>query len=101
MPISCKCILDHLRYKHAITEKEYDKLLRNLKGTDSQNDVIVVQVDCLMPMQNVMAFRKDLLSQMEEGIIVIPPWAHVSHVGNECKIEVKEMEEKNNDKLDG
>lgn len=34
MPISCKCILDHLKYKGAITEKEYDKLLRNLKGTE-------------------------------------------------------------------
>lgn len=101
MPKSCKCILDRMVFKGAMTEKERDKLLRNLKGTDSQNDVIVVQIDCLMPMQNVMAFRKDLLSQMDEGIIVIPPWAHVSHVGNECKIEIKEMEEKINDKLDG
>ena len=89
MPISCKCILDHLKYKGAITDKEYDKLLRNLKGTDS----IVVQVDCLMPMQNVMAFRKDLLDQMRDGIIVIPPWAHVSHVGDECDVEIKEMKE--------
>lgn len=91
MPISCKCILDHLKYKGAITEKEYDKLLRNLKGMSSKDDVIVVQIDCLMPMQNVIAFRKDLLKQMEDGIIVIPPWAHVAHVGDECEIEVKEM----------
>ena len=34
MPKSCKCILDHLKYKGAITEKEYDKLLRNLKGIE-------------------------------------------------------------------
>lgn len=53
--------------------------------------VITVQIDCLMPMQNIIAFRKDLLKQMEEGIIVIPPWAHVAHVGDECEIEVKEM----------
>lgn len=63
---------------------------------DNKNDVIVVQIDCLMPMQNVIAFRKDLLKQTEDGIIVIPPWAHVSHVGDECKIEIKEMEEQNN-----
>lgn len=61
---------------------------------DSKNEVIVVQIDCLMPMENVMAFRKDLLAQMKDGIIVIPPWAHVSHVGGECKIEIKEMKEK-------
>lgn len=34
MPNSCKCILDHLLYKSAITVKEYDKILRNLKGVD-------------------------------------------------------------------
>ena len=89
MPISCKCTLDHLKYKGAITEKEYDKLLRNLKGADS----IVVQIDCLMPMENVLAFRKDLLYQMKDGIIVIPPWAHVSHVGDECDVEIKRMDD--------
>jgi hypothetical protein len=89
MPISCKCTLDHLKYKGTITEKEYDKLLRNLKGTDS----IVVQIDCLMPIENVMAFRKDLLYQMKDGIIVIPPWAHVSHVGDECDVEIKRMDD--------
>ncbi len=222
MPISCKCILDHLKYNGAITEKEYDKLLRNLKGTDwhrypdekpketkeynvtiknpkhtttaayfieddtwygggdfyiprecivawaelpksfdendeedpdlvarqilaklsglsvndaaskhaqkiifgnkpaekcwpltgdyfendvlateavhdNKNDVIVVQIDCLMPMQNMMAFRKDLLDQKKEGVVVIPPWAHVAYVGDECTIEVKEMKEEIND----
>lgn len=64
-----------------------------------RDKVIVVQIDCLMPMENVMAFRKELLAQMKEGIIVIPPWAHVSHVGDECKIEIKEMEEQTNDKI--
>jgi len=164
MPVSCKCILDHLKHKGAITEKEYDKLLRNLKGTvwhpypqekpkankeynitlkyhtdtttaayfteddtwhcgddiyiprssiiawaelperykeeesdnkdtSNKNDVIIVQIDRLMPMQNALAFRKDLLDQMKDGIVVIPPWAHVAHVGDECKIEIKEMEE--------
>lgn len=34
MPNSCKCLLDHLLYKSAITVKEYDKILRNLKGVD-------------------------------------------------------------------
>ena len=31
MPNSCKCILDHLLYKSAITVGEYDKILRNIK----------------------------------------------------------------------
>lgn len=34
MPNSCKCILDHLLYKSAITVDQYDKILRNLKGTE-------------------------------------------------------------------
>lgn len=34
MPISCKCILDHLLYKSAITVDQYDKILRNLKGIE-------------------------------------------------------------------
>lgn len=31
MPISCKCILDRMLYKGAMTPKEYDKILRNIK----------------------------------------------------------------------
>lgn len=34
MPNSCKCILDHMLYKGAMTPKEYDKILRNLKGIE-------------------------------------------------------------------
>lgn len=34
MPNSCKCLLDHLLYKSAITVSQYDKILRNLKGFD-------------------------------------------------------------------
>lgn len=34
MPNSCKCILDHLLYKSAITVDQYDKILRNLKGVE-------------------------------------------------------------------
>lgn len=31
MPKSCKCILDRMVFKGAMTEKERDKILRNLK----------------------------------------------------------------------
>lgn len=31
MPRSCKCILDNLLYKSAITVSDYDKILRNIK----------------------------------------------------------------------
>lgn len=34
MPKSCKCILDRMVFKGAMTEEERDKLLRNLKGTE-------------------------------------------------------------------
>lgn len=34
MPKSCKCILDRMVFKGAMTEEERDKILRNLKGTD-------------------------------------------------------------------
>lgn len=71
--------------------RKEEKTERDNKDTNSQNNVIVVQIDCLMPMPKIMAFRKELLAQMKEGIIVIPPWAHVSHVGDECKVEIKEM----------
>ena len=56
--------------------------------------VIIVQLDCLMAPDRLNAFRKSLVAQMKEGMIVIPPYAHVTHVGDECKIEVREMEEK-------
>jgi len=202
MPVSCKCILDRMVFKGAMTEEERDKLLRNLKGTvwhkypdekppesteynvtlkntkctssayyfteddtwyggndlyvpnacikawaelpepyeegdtmtiegaiadlqnliDSEgipfwakpslqkvketvemerrahgnkNDVIIVQLDTVMPVQRAAAFRKDLLDQMKEGVVIIPPWAHVEYVGDECEIEIKEMEEHN------
>lgn len=32
MPMSCKCILDRMVFKGAMTEKERDKILRNLNG---------------------------------------------------------------------
>lgn len=31
MPMSCKCILDRMVHKGAMTEKERDKILRNLR----------------------------------------------------------------------
>lgn len=31
MPMSCKCILDRMVFKGAMTERERDKILRNLK----------------------------------------------------------------------
>ena len=34
MPVSCKCILDRMVHKGAMTEKERDKILRNLKGNE-------------------------------------------------------------------
>lgn len=54
--------------------------------------VIVVQLDCLMGKDRMAAFRKSLLDQINDGLIVIPPWAHVTYVGDECTVEIKEME---------
>ncbi|MBO7451868.1 MAG: hypothetical protein J6U54_16100 [Clostridiales bacterium] len=34
MPMSCKCILDRMVHKGAMTEKERDKILRNLKSNE-------------------------------------------------------------------
>lgn len=34
MPKSCKCILDTMVHKGAMTEEERDKILRNLKGIE-------------------------------------------------------------------
>ena len=31
MPMSCKCILDRMVFKGAMTEKERDKIMRNIK----------------------------------------------------------------------
>ncbi|MBO7451351.1 MAG: hypothetical protein J6U54_13385 [Clostridiales bacterium] len=150
MPNSCKCILDRMVFKGAMTEEERDKIMRNLKTNDRELDlvakqiladlagmsvnddinaiskriifgdaekrwsltgnyfendvlapeashdnkdkVIVVQLDCLMGKDRLAAFRKELLSQMEEGLVVIPPWAHVTYVGDECTVEIKELE---------
>ena len=57
------------------------------------NKVIVVQLDCLMEKDRMTAFRKSLIDQMKDGMVVIPPWAHVAYVGDECTVEIKEMKE--------
>ena len=62
-----------------------------------ESKVIIVQLDCLMAADRLAAFRKSLLKQMEEGLIVIPPWAHVTYVGDECTIEIiPELKEEQN-----
>jgi hypothetical protein len=45
MPISCKCILDHLVYKGAMTEEERDKIVRNLKTHKTGKWVLVEMGD--------------------------------------------------------
>lgn len=52
--------------------------------------VIVVQLDCLMGKNRMTAFRKSLIDQMKDGLVIIPPWAHVAYVGDECTVEIKE-----------
>lgn len=54
--------------------------------------VIVIQLDCLMGKDRMAAFRKSLLNQMKDGLVVVPPLAHVAYVGDECEIEIKELE---------
>ena len=63
--------------------------------------VIVVQLDNLMQKDRLDAFRKSLVKQMEDGLIVIPPWAHVAYVGDKCTIEIKEQKKvpSNTDKI--
>lgn len=34
MPRSCKCILDRMVFKGAMSEEDRDKIMRNLKGTE-------------------------------------------------------------------
>jgi len=87
MPRSCKCILDTMVHNGAMTEKERDKILRNLKT------VIVIQLDVLMNPNTIDRFRDDMLKQMKDGLVVIPGFAHLAYVGEGCDIQIVEKGE--------
>lgn len=60
MPNSCKCILDKMVYKKAMTEKERDKILRNLKGIEWHqypNEVPTENGFYLATLENVIGNR--------------------------------------------
>lgn len=69
----------------------FRKEVIELKGKSEasyDDKTIVVQLDCLMPQDHIRMLRKDLLSQMEDGLIVIPGYAHVSYVGDACTVQI-------------
>lgn len=86
--------MDGLSRAAKIFKAEADKLKE--KDEASYDDkTIVVQLDCLMPQDHIRMLRKDLISQMEDNLIVIPGYAHVSYVGDACTVQIiSESEEK-------
>ncbi len=81
--------MDGLSRAVKIFKAEADELKE--KDEASYDDkTIVVQLDCLMPQDHIRMLRKDLLSQMEDSLIVIPGYAHVSYVGDACTVQIIE-----------
>lgn len=79
--------MDGLSRAVKIFKAEADKLKE--KAEASYDDkTIVVQMDGLFSQRHMDALRKDLLSQMEDGLIVIPGYAHVSYVGDACTVQI-------------
>ena len=51
MPMSCKCILDRMVHKGAMTEAEREKILRNLRK-DPEEEAKKLRSDCINIIEN-------------------------------------------------
>lgn len=51
MPMSCKCILDRMVHKGAMTEAEREKILRNLRK-DPEEEAKKMRSDCINIIEN-------------------------------------------------
>ena len=62
MPMSCKCILDRMVHKGAMTEAEREKILRNLRK-DPEEEAKKLRSDCINIIENAGGCRECVFSK--------------------------------------
>ena len=70
MPKSCKCILDRMVHKGAMTEKERDKILRNLRK-DPKEETKKLKNDCINIIENGGGCAECIFSKEYPNVAVI------------------------------
>lgn len=58
-----------------------------------EDTVIIVQPDCLMKPDVLEKVRMRLISEAEDGIVILPYWMQIKYIGPNCAIEIKRERE--------
>lgn len=61
-----------------------------VKALEAQktDDLIVLQLDCLVGRGEFLAIRNQVVDQVEEGVVLLPNYMHVAYIGSKCNVEV-------------
>lgn len=52
------------------------------------DDLIVLQLDCLVGRGEFLAIRNQVVDQVKEGTVLLPNYMHVAYIGSKCNVEV-------------
>lgn len=65
----------------------FDLAIKALEAQKTDN-LIVLQLDCLVGRGEFLAIRNQVLDQVEEGVVLLQSYMHVAYIGSKCNVEV-------------
>lgn len=66
----------------------FDMAIKALEAQKT-DDLIVLQLDCLMRAQDIQDERRRILAQIEnDGVVLLPSYMRVAYIGNKCDVKI-------------